>query len=521
MGLYGYEDEIDFSKLKYVLYVRKSTEDESRQVKSIQDQIKECKDLASPSRLGLRIVKILQESKSAKKPNQRPIFRQMLDDLKKGTYDGIIAWHPDRLARNMLEGGEIIDLIDQRIIKDLKFVTHHFTHDANGKMLLGMAFVLSKQYSDKLSQDVTRGVRSNLEVGKSPVPKYGYYRDESGLNRPDEKHHEIICATWRMRREGISIEQINKYVNEQGFYRIIKSTGKKTYMTEQKLSDMFKDSFYYGVLNQAKQTVDLRDVYDFVPAVSESDFITIQEMTYRKIKPTKPYQTTFYPLRMMIFCSFCNQPMRVAPSTSETKESRYLYARCDTRGCLRKKKSIRTKVILDFVYEFLKDGLNFTETEYREYLEGMKQLSDDHKIGLRGDLTTKRGLLKHKEHEASERSLKIIDYDKKSPIYKENEKKITELTHEIEALKSEIAELEKQLVISEGEILSIEQFANLSKNPVPKLQAADAIGKDIILRKIFANFTVDEVKVASYQLAEPFAALLKHRKILFGRGERT
>lgn len=141
------DDELDFSKFKYVLYARKSTDDPQRQVRSIGDQIFECKQLAA--RLGLNVIKVLEETKSAKKPNRRPMFRQMLHDLKKGVYDSILTWNPDRLARNMKEGGEIIDMIDEEEIKDLKFVTHHFTKDANGKMLLGMSFVLSKQYSDQ------------------------------------------------------------------------------------------------------------------------------------------------------------------------------------------------------------------------------------------------------------------------------------------------------------------------------------------------------------------------------------
>ena len=147
------ENEVDFRNLKYVLYARKSSDDPERQIPSLPDQINECKQLAA--RLGLTVVKILEETKSAKSPHQRPIFTQMLKDLKVGVYDAILAWNPDRLARNMLEGGTLIDMVDQEQIKDLKFVTHHFTSDANGKMLLGMAFVLSKQYSDKLSQDVT------------------------------------------------------------------------------------------------------------------------------------------------------------------------------------------------------------------------------------------------------------------------------------------------------------------------------------------------------------------------------
>lgn len=188
------DNVIDFAKLKYVLYARKSTVDESRQIRSIPDQIAECEQLAR--RLGLNVIEVLEESQSAKKPNQRPVFKQMLTNLKKGMYDAILAWNPDRLARNMLEGGEIIDMIDQDQIKDLKFVTHYFTKDANGKMLLGMAFVLSKQYSDDLSQKVTRGVRRSFSEGKSPVPKYGYINEE-GLYRPDNedgcRNFDLMC----------------------------------------------------------------------------------------------------------------------------------------------------------------------------------------------------------------------------------------------------------------------------------------------------------------------------------------
>ncbi len=217
MGLYGYEDVIYFTKLRYVLYVRKSSEDEFRQVKSIPDQIDEC--LAFAARGQLQVFgKLIIETKSAKTPGKRPVFRQMLTDIYNGKYDAILAWNPDRLARNMLEGGEIINMVDEGIIKDLKFVTHHFTKDANGKMLLGMAFVLSKQYSDKLlSQDVTRGVRSDLAEGKSPAPKYGYVRDESEPYRPDDRNHELICDAWSMRVKGEPIETITKYLNDQGF----------------------------------------------------------------------------------------------------------------------------------------------------------------------------------------------------------------------------------------------------------------------------------------------------------------
>ena len=140
------DGEIDITSLKYILYARKSTTDETRQVRSIPDQTKERLELAD--RLALTVVnrkRPIKETRSAKIPDRRPLFTQMVKDIKAGEYDAILAWHPDRLSRNMREGGEIIDLIDQGIIKDLKFCTHHFENTPSGKMLLGISFVLSKQ----------------------------------------------------------------------------------------------------------------------------------------------------------------------------------------------------------------------------------------------------------------------------------------------------------------------------------------------------------------------------------------
>lgn len=98
------------------------------------------------------------------------------------------------------------------------------------------------------------------------------------------------------------------------------------------------------------------------------------------MKPSSPHRNAYYPLRLMVHCSYCGQSMRVAPSTSQTKKNRYLYFRCSTLYCERKKKSIRSKVVLDFTYDLLKDGLNFTEAEYKQYLDGIKHLSDENKV---------------------------------------------------------------------------------------------------------------------------------------------
>src|SRR3989344_6068602 len=452
------DKELDYSKFKYVLYARKSTDDPQRQIRSIGDQIFECKQLAS--RLGINVVKVLEETKSAKKPNKRPIFRQMLNDLKKGVYDGILAWNPDRLARNMKEGGEIIDMIDEEEIKDLKFVTHHFTKDANGKMLLGMSFVLSKQYSDDLSQKVTRGVRRNFAEGKSAIPKHGYIRTEEGYYKPDGENFELICTAWELRSKGESLEDITKFMNDNNYSKVIKRTGRKVDMDIKILTDIFHDPFYYGILVQAKQTVDLREIYNFEPATTEDIYNQVQELSVRRLKPfNTKRRLAFYPLKAMVRCYFCGHNMVVGPSTGNTK--RYLYYRCNNKFCTRNIKSIRAKVIFDWIYDFLKGGLNLTEADYKRYYKDLTKLTDEkrQKIGIENH--SKQGRLKIIDQEIKERSLGLLTLNIQPTVKKVNEDRVLELEQQKEVLTQEIAKLKDQLTDPEQDKLSIEQFLNL------------------------------------------------------------
>ncbi len=153
-------------ELKYVLYARKSSEEKDKQEHSIEDQISECKKFAKIQ--GLKIVEVVTEEKSAKTSNNRPKFLKLIEDFENETsnYDGIISWHPNRLSRNMLEAGRIIDLLDSGKIQDLKFASFTFNNDSSGKLLLSITFAMAKEYSDNLSTNVIRGKESNLERGQ-------------------------------------------------------------------------------------------------------------------------------------------------------------------------------------------------------------------------------------------------------------------------------------------------------------------------------------------------------------------
>ncbi|MDO8572059.1 MAG: recombinase family protein, partial [bacterium] len=133
---------------KFFIYTRKSTDTEDRQVRSIADQLTELRDLAKKE--SLEIVDTFVEKQTAKIPG-RPIFNDMLARIEKGEASGILAWHPDRLARNSVDGGKIIYLVDTEKIVGLKFPTFWFDPTPQGKFMLSIAFSQSKYYIDNLS----------------------------------------------------------------------------------------------------------------------------------------------------------------------------------------------------------------------------------------------------------------------------------------------------------------------------------------------------------------------------------
>src|SRR3989338_9307128 len=126
---------------KFFLYARKSTDVEDKQVLSIEAQFAELREFAK--REGLYITEELIEKQSAKIPG-RPVFNSMIERIEKGDACGILAWHPDRLARNSVDGGKIIYLIDTGKIKYLKFPQFWFESTPQGKFMLTIAFVQSK-----------------------------------------------------------------------------------------------------------------------------------------------------------------------------------------------------------------------------------------------------------------------------------------------------------------------------------------------------------------------------------------
>ena len=145
--------------MRFFIYARKSTDDEERQMLSIEAQLAELREYASNE--GLTVARGFVESRTAKTPG-RPIFNDTLSRIENGEASGLLAWHPDRLARNWSDGAHVIHLLDSGQLTELRFPSFWFEDTPQGKFVLSIAFSQSVYYSDALSVNVRRGMRQKL-----------------------------------------------------------------------------------------------------------------------------------------------------------------------------------------------------------------------------------------------------------------------------------------------------------------------------------------------------------------------
>jgi len=169
-------------KVKYCLYARKSTESEEQQILSIDSQIKEMLSMAE--RDHLEVVDVKKESHSAKEANQRPIFNEIVEEIKKGKFNGILTWAPDRISRNAGDLGRIVDLMDQGILLEIRTYGQRFTNSPNEKFLLMILGSQAKLENDNKVVNVKRGLRARCEMGLWPcTAPTGYFNSKNTEKR--------------------------------------------------------------------------------------------------------------------------------------------------------------------------------------------------------------------------------------------------------------------------------------------------------------------------------------------------
>ncbi|MDO8875555.1 MAG: recombinase family protein [Pseudolabrys sp.] len=312
--------------MRYFIYCRKSSEAEDRQVASIESQLTTLKRTFG-DRPDIEIVEVYEEAFSAAAPGRQQ-FGEMLTQIEKGAADGIIAWAPDRLARNSIDGGRIIYMLDRGAIRDLKFATYTFENNSQGKFMLQIMFGQSKYYSDALSDNVKRGNRSKIEKGWRPnKPPLGYLNEPvtRTIVKDAERFPRIRQIFDLLLSGGYSTRKIWEIARNEWDFRTPKSRRLGGRLIP--LSYMYKiltNPFYAGVLVWNGRTYP--GAHE--PVVSLEEFERVQGMLRRVEKP-RPHTRSFA-FTGMIRCGECGF-LVTAEEQINRHGSHYTYYHCTKR----------------------------------------------------------------------------------------------------------------------------------------------------------------------------------------------
>ena len=293
----------DTKNIKYIIYARKSSESEDRQVQSIEDQITRLKELAK--NLGLNVVDILSEAKSAKAPNKRAVFNEMMRRLEAGEANGILCWHIDRLSRNPVDSGNIHWLLQQSILQEIQTAVKKYSPE-DCVLMFNLESGMANDYIIKLKRDVKRGNRGRLEKGWRPnCAPLGYLnaRDEqdNGIIIEDPERFPLIRKMWDMMLTGkYTPPQILEIANNEWGFRTKKTKrqGGKP-LARSALYRIFTSEFYAGTIKYAGEEYE----GSHNPMVTLDEFDRVQYLLGRKGKPRAKKHK--FPFTGSIRCGEC------------------------------------------------------------------------------------------------------------------------------------------------------------------------------------------------------------------------
>lgn len=531
-------------KRRYVIYLRKSTDDEQKQVRSLDDQRDECIRLARDVlKVNVKEADIFEESASAKISGNRPIFDELLQGFRTGKYHGLIAWSPDRISRNMKEAGEVIELIDREYVQDLAFCTYQFDNTPNGKMMLGILFATSKQYSDKLGVDVKRGTDGNIKDGKyNGVVKKGYYVDAStGYFIPDEYNWNLLRIAVDMRlNQGKSNVEIADFLNDSIFSS--RKTQDDDYVlfkaTKQKVAKIFEDSFYCGLYQYGDNIVNLTDVYSFKPLITTDEYIMLNSDVAKDfnkkttVKTNRTSRLDYGLLRNKVICDFCDVPMQFQHQILKRGKNagKWLVSfYCRNNECIRHNKaeqkkqgiklnkSIRAKYVMAGIEWQLRHLTKQSEEAHRMYIDRLEsRIASDRAI-----IKRKLDQAKADKRTYEKQYTRLLDFQVANPKdYEKHHKGRLDHYKQLSDLAQEsIDENKEALEQLETALPTKKEFYELTKSKLlDLLNEDDILVLDAICNEFVTNLRAGNDSTPVIKLNPPYNLMADLPEILTGRG---
>ena len=448
--------------------------------------------LSIVSKHGLTIVKTFKESMSAKSAG-RPIFNKMMDMITSGTADAILCWKLDRLARNFIDGGLIMDSLQRSIIKEIR--TYESVHLPNEtSFILAMQFGMANQYSRDLSVNVKRGNREKLSRGEWPNhAPFGYLNDKATKTVViDHVGSKYVVRAYELYLTGShSFKTISDILYTEGLRT---RSGKK--ILKGHIQRILSSPFYAGIMVREGKYYEGKHQ----PLISKYTFDKAQEVLSDHSRP-KP-KRLFFPLRGFLKCESCG----CALTASLKKGHHYYYCTNGKQNCDEHKSYLRENDIYTTIAEVF-DTLAFTERKIEIMYQAAKE-----RLNIDSDYT-QRGLdtLQAQLESLKTKESRLLDAFLAEQIAQElyDQKTLNLHNDRISTLK-QINELKTKHPASTLEPTK-EVFLRGNRAKKEFLEANDE-RKRLVLESLLWNLSLQNKKVASIKLKSPYHILAKAPK---------
>jgi site-specific DNA recombinase len=367
----------EINKIKYFIYARKSSESEDRQVQSIDDQVNRLKKFANDFNLDIK--KTYTEAKSAKKPNNRPLFDEMIQRIEDGEANGILCWQINRLSRNPIDSGKLSWLLQRGVLKSIQTIDRQYLPDDN-VLIFSVEAGSANQYILDLSKNTKRGMLSKLEKGwQTGVAPLGYLNDkENKIIVKDPERFNLVRKMWDLMLTGnYTPPKILDVVNKEWGFRTrkFKRIGGNE-LSRSGIYKIFTSLFYAGTVENAG--VQYQGAHE--PIITLEEYDKVQMLLGRKGKPRPKHHE--FAFTGSIRCGVCGclytaeTKKKLIKSTGEIKE--YTYYHC-TRKTTKVKCNQRKNIpVADLEVAIEKEIEKYTILpEFLEWaLEGLNKKND-------------------------------------------------------------------------------------------------------------------------------------------------